>query len=133
MIIILFGEIANDTVGAHLCVRPNNPDKMIEKWLFELENKYPGITIDYYAIMPDHIHFILFCLAHAGAPLPEIIKWYKTQTTNAYIKGVKTGLYPPFDKHIWQRNYYEHIIRNEQDLYEIRKYIDENSLKWKLR
>lgn len=33
---------------------------------------------------------------------------------------------------VWQRNYYEHVIRNEHDLYEIRKYIDENPIKWTL-
>ena len=50
--------------------------------------------------------------------------------TNEYIKGVKKGLYIPFDKKLWQRGYYEHIIRNERDLFEIRKYIKENPIKW---
>ena len=64
-----------------------------------------------------------------GAPLPEIIKWFKSQTTNAYIRWVKEGLLLPFDKHIWQRNYYEHVIRNDQDLDETRAYIQYNPLK----
>ncbi|MHB1151048.1 MAG: hypothetical protein ACYCWE_00740 [Eubacteriales bacterium] len=51
-------------------------------------------------------------------------------TTNEYIRGVKNGLYPPFDKHVWQRNYFEHIIRNEDDLYDIRKYIRDNPKNW---
>lgn len=131
----LFGEIVCDTLGAYLCPPPSNPNKMVEKWLFELENKYPYLTVDSYVIMPNHIHFILFSFtqtgAHAGAPLHEIIKWFKTQTTTEYIRGVKNGLYPSFEKHIWQRGYYEHIIRSEHDLHEIRKYIDENLLKWK--
>ena len=58
------------------------------------------------------------------------MKWFKTQTTNAYIRAIKSGLYPPFDGHIWQRNYYEHIIRSEQGLAEIRKYIQYNPGKW---
>jgi REP element-mobilizing transposase RayT len=41
---------------------------------------------------------------------------------------VKNGSYPSFDKHIWQRNYYEHIIRNEQDYQEIWDYIDTNPM-----
>lgn len=124
---MLFGDI----VGANLRVRPNAPDKMIEKWLLELENKYQNVSIDKHVIMPDHIHFILQQTGeHAGSPLPEIIKWFKAQTTNEYIKGVKIGLYPPFDKHIWQRNYYEHIIRNQDDYNEIWQYIDENPFKW---
>lgn len=74
----LFGEI----VGAHLCVRPNDPNKIIEKWLFELETKYENVRIIKFIIMPDHIHFILFnpgiydeiTSAHTGAPLQEIIE-----------------------------------------------------------
>ena len=83
--------------------------------------------------MPDHLHFVLIKTgAHIGAPLQQIIKWFKTQTTNEYIKGVKNGLYEPFDKHLWQRGYYEHIIRNQQDLGEIRHYIENNPAKWVL-
>jgi len=46
-------------LGANLRVRPNNPEKIIEKWLFELKNKYKNISIDKFVVMPDHIHFIL--------------------------------------------------------------------------
>ena len=132
----MFGEVTYDgpLVGAHLRVRPNRPDLLITKWLKELENKYSGVFIDTVCIMPDHIHFIMLTTgAHTGAPLPEIIKWFKTQTTNDYINGVKNGLFPPFEKHIWQRNYFEHIIRNNQDLYETRKYISENPIRWAIR
>lgn len=123
----LFGEI----VGANLCVRPNEPEKIVERWLVEIENKYEKVTIDKYVIMPDHIHFILRQTGeHTGSPLHEMIKWFKTQTTNEYIRGVKQELFPPFDKHIWQRNYYEHIIRNQDDYIDVWQYIDENPLKW---
>ena len=88
--------------------------------------------------MPDHVHMIInnpgvydeMTGAHTGAPLPEIIKWFKTQTTNDYIRGVKNGLFPPIDRHIWQRNYYEHIIRNDHDYEETWYYIDDNPRKW---
>ncbi len=132
----LFGEI----VGAHLRVRPNNPEKIIERWFVELENKYDNLRIDKYIIMPDHIHVLMynpgvddFSGAHTGAPLPEIVKWFKTQTTNEYIRGVKNGLFPPFDKHIWQRNYYEHVIRDEKDYNEKWQYIEENPMRWEIK
>lgn len=129
----VFGEITGSAVGAALCGRPNNPHKIIEKWLFEIENKFFGTTIDFYVIMPDHIHFIVIKTGgHTGPPLQQIIDWFKTQTTNEYIKGVKSGLYEPFNKHFWQRGYYEHIIRNQQDLDEIRHYIENNPAKWVL-
>ena len=58
--------------------------------------------------------------------LGEIIGWYKTMITNEYIREVKLGNLPPFDKHIWQRNYYEHVIRNKADLEETKNYIRNN-------
>lgn len=127
----LLGEVKETSVGATLCGRPNYPHKMIEKWLFEIQNKYLNTKIDYYVIMPDHIHFILFIEGdHTGSPLQDIIGWFKTMTTNDYIKGVKNKLYEPFNKHFWQRDYFEHVIRNENDLFECRKYIEQNLLKW---
>ena len=82
----LFGEI----VGATLCGRPNNPDKMIEKWLLELENKFDGVKICEYIIMPNHLHFIISKTGdHAGSPLRDIVGWFKTMTTNEYIENVK--------------------------------------------
>lgn len=123
----LFGDI--QSVGANLCVRPNKSAEILVRWLHELENKYIGVTVDCFCIMPDHIHIVLFREGeHIGSPLPEIVKWFKTQTTNDYIKGVKKGNFTPFDKHIWQRNYYEHIIRGENDLAEIRTYIKNNPI-----
>ena len=138
----LFGEI----VGATLCGRPNNPDKLIVKWLLELENKFKGVKIDEYIVMPNHIHFIIKRTgdhtgstgdhtgstgAHTGSPLlRDIIGWFKTMTTNEYIAGVKDGRFMPFKGRLWQRNYYEHIIRNYDDYINIADYIQNNPLKW---
>ena len=63
--------------------------------------------------------------------LPMVMDWFKTMSTNEYIRGVKAGDYPRFEKRLWQRNYYEHVIRCETELYEVRKYIEENPLKWR--
>ena len=131
----LFGEI----VGATLCGRPNNPDKIIVKWLLELENKFKGVKIDEYIVMPNHIHFIIKRTGdhtgstgdHTGSPLlRDIIGWFKTMTTNEYIAGVKDGRFMPFKGRLWQRNYYEHIIRNYDDYINIAEYIQNNPLKW---
>jgi len=62
--------------------------------------------------------------------LGETIQWFKTMTTNQYIKNVKNDNWPPFDKRIWQRNYHEHIIRNETELNKIQKYITNNAAMW---
>ena len=125
----LFGEI----VGATLCGRPNNPDKMIEKWLLEMENKFDDVKICEYIIMPNHLHFIISKTGdHIGSPLRDIVGWFKTMTTNEYIANVKNNIFPPFDEKIWQRNYYEHIIRDENDYITKAAYILNNPLKWEL-
>jgi REP element-mobilizing transposase RayT len=51
-------------------------------------------------------------------------------TTNAYIRGVKQFGWPPFPGQLWQRNYYDHIIRNESELDHVREYIRNNPLSW---
>jgi len=51
-------------------------------------------------------------------------------TTNAYINGVKNNNWSPFAGRFWQRNYYERIIRNDNELNNIRQYIDDNPQKW---
>ena len=123
----LFGEI----VEAALSGRPNSPNAMLEKWLHEVANKYMNAQIDKYIIMPNHLHAIILLSGdHAGSPLPEIVGWFKTMTTNEYINGVKKGLYEPFEKRIWQRSFYDHIIRDEDDYLRIWQYIDENPAKW---
>ena len=74
---------------------------------------------------------------HKGLPpttekksIGDIIGAFKSLTTNEYICGVKNGKFPPFEKRIWQRNYYEHIIRDEQSLEKIQNYIIQNPQKW---
>jgi REP element-mobilizing transposase RayT len=60
----------------------------------------------------------------------DVVGWFKTMTTNAYIRGVKQSGWAPFDKRLWQRNYYEHIIRSEDSLRRIREYIATNPVRW---
>ncbi len=115
-------------------MRPQITNKIIAKWIIKIEDKYNNIKIDKDVIIPKYIHFILIIDnqtgEHMGSPLHEIIKWFKTQTTNGYINLVKQGVLPKFSNKIWQRSYYEHIIRNEKSYNEIWKYIDENLIKW---
>jgi hypothetical protein len=68
---------------------------------------------------------------HMGSPLHRVIQWFKTMTTNEYIRNVKSIGWKPFDVKLWQRNYYEHIIRNYDSYQLIKQYIVENPMKWK--
>ncbi len=60
----------------------------------------------------------------------EIIQWFKTMTSNEYIRNVKQQGWKSFSGKLWQRNYYEHIIRDENELNRIRNYIKTNLIKW---
>jgi REP element-mobilizing transposase RayT len=67
---------------------------------------------------------------HTGSPLHAVIQWFKTMTTNEYMRGVKTLGWIPFNKKLWQRNYYERIIRNGQSYQNISAYIINNPANW---
>jgi len=67
---------------------------------------------------------------HLGSPLYRAVQWFKTMSTNEYIRGVKQNGWQPFNRKLWQRNYWEHIIRNEQSYQTISDYIINNPAKW---
>lgn len=67
---------------------------------------------------------------HKGTPLSAVIQWFKTMSTNEYIRNVKTTDWPPFDRKLWQRNYYEHIVRSDDELNRIQYYIINNPIVW---
>lgn len=167
----LFGYIENNEMIL------NDAGIMIEKWYFELENKFNVIKCHEMQVMPNHIHFIVeniganvganLCVRpenngqthfeigqthfetgqthrsaptetsepilgeHIGSPLHRVVQWFKTMTTNEYIRGVKNLNWEPFDKKLWQRNYWEHIIRDGISCNKISNYITKNPSNWK--
>ena len=62
--------------------------------------------------------------------LSEIIQRFKILSTNRYIYGVKNQKWPRFYRRLWQRDYYERIIRNKQEYMRIEKYIKNNPENW---
>lgn len=60
----------------------------------------------------------------------RIIQAFKSLTTHTYINGVNNYNWPPFPGKLWQRNYYERIIRNDNELHNIRQYIHDNPMQW---
>ena len=59
-----------------------------------------------------------------------MVRWFKTMSTNQYIRGVKENGWTPFPGRLWQRNYYERIIRDEEEFGIIREYISMNPTMW---
>jgi putative transposase len=62
--------------------------------------------------------------------LTDVIGWFKTMTTNEYIRGVKTLNWEPFNRHLWQRSFYDTMIRSDRHLYRARTYIEANPFNW---
>jgi REP element-mobilizing transposase RayT len=101
------------------------------------------LSLDSYVIMPNHLHTVFFLQNHEwatqrvaptmetspGGPAPcsvgAIIGQFKSQAT----KRIKSSGRIPIE-HLWQRNYYEHVVRDEDDLNRIRQYIEDNPANW---
>ncbi len=98
----------------------NQYKKQAEQILESLPSRYTGVKLDFYSFMTDHLH-VIFILNEAKVSVGEIVRVYKALVTKA--SGCK-----PF----WEWNYYEHVIRNEKALNEIRKYIQQNPEKEKI-
>jgi putative transposase len=65
-----------------------------------------------------------------GATIGDVMDWFKTMTTNEYIRGVKINNWRRFNGKLWQRNYHDHIIRNAIEYQRISEYIINNPAKW---
>ena len=110
----------------NMCCKINLSEngKIVKQYIENINDIYEHAKLNIYTIMPNHIHMIAnISTGHlwAGAPtitIPKIINSLKTITSK------KIG-YP-----IWQRNYHEHIIRNENEYYRIAEYIQNNPYNW---
>ena len=147
----LFGKVNLDQVEL------NEIGKIVEYCWLKIPKYFDNIKLDEYVIMPDHLHGIIFIEAALGkgeatpdkptiesemtsgvasplrprgtqpGSLGAIIQNFKSVST----RMVNKRYYEPGNK-IWQRDYYERIIRNERELNAIRQYIHDNPLNWDL-
>jgi len=144
-----FGEIENGEMIL------NDVGMMIERQWRKLANRFHYIQLHEFVVMPNHFHGIIE-INRRGDPcdrpfhrqsgnsgdhkdrpygtysdsVGRVIQAFKSITTHEYIGGVNQYGWPPFSGKLWQRNYYEHIIRNEESCYQISEYIQTNPLKW---
>lgn len=93
--------------------------------------RFPHIDLDAFVIMPNHIHGIIV-LAGRAPTIGKMVGAFKSLFALEYIRGIRSNKWPVFDGRVWQRNYYEHVIRDDSDLKRIRRYIEENPLRWEL-
>lgn len=128
----LFGEVVTGEM------RLNEMGRIVaETWRW-LATQYDYVELDEWIVMPNHLHGIIVITDNCRGgsrtaptvkrkPIGRLIGAFKTVSTKRINEHRGTPGFP-----IWQRNYYEHIIRNEDDLEAIRRYIACNPLRWHL-
>lgn len=121
----LFGDIGSDSIAS----------QMISFEFEHILSRYPQICCPKYVVMPNHFHALVVIDKmddSSSSTIAEMMQSFKSKTTVEYIRLVNAGKARPFDRKVWQRSYYDHVIRNERDFQEVWKYIDENPLRWEL-
>ncbi len=130
----LFGGIVAEEM------RLNEAGEMVRSAWESLPRRFPGIEVDAFVAMPNHVHGILVIdrpveafIRRAPArdaptttTLGAVVGAYKSLTAVEYARSAPTTIRP----RLWQRNYYEHVIRNDESLNEIRQYICDNPAQW---
>jgi putative transposase len=126
------GEICNSQIY------PSEPGVMVQTVWNELPLSYPGVELDAFVLMPNHIHGIIILTrdnisdSRINQPmtLGDVVHRFKSLTTTKYRHGVANLGWAPFPKKFWQRNYYEEIIRAPTSWENISEYIQNNPIAW---
>jgi len=134
----LFGDIVDDEM------RLNPLGRVVEKEWERLSQRFENLKLDEFMVMPNHVHGIIVIadrdnsmygdkdgIEHFGKPIkgsiPTIVRSFKSATTlRINLMRQSKGL------QVWQRNYFEHVIRNESEWGEIREYIRQNPDNWEV-
>lgn len=136
-----FGEVVDGVM--HL----NEAGRMVDATWQDLPSSLVGVDVDTSVVMPNHVHAIIVLPDRAptrGAPtdatdmadgegnphLGDVVGAFNSLTTVAYARGVRSHGWTPFVGRLWQRNYYEHVIRDEDALNRIRQYVADNPACW---
>lgn len=149
----LFGEVQNGKMVL------NDAGKMVENEWLKLPERFKNIKLHEYVVMPNHFHAIMEIVgatlvvapndvvapntpdaandigattrvAPTGKTVGDMVGAFQSIVTVEYIRGVKTLGWPSFNRKLWQRNYWENIIRNEQSYNRISEYIKNNPKNW---
>lgn len=135
----LFGEMVNEQMQL------NDAGRFVEQCWLDIPHHFPHVELEAFVVMPNHVHGIIVITDPVGAknfsPLPNdgtstpTLFLSTSRTIGSIVRGFKIGVTKWFRMNmdistVWQRNYYEHIIRNESTLHRIRDYIVNNPLQW---
>jgi REP element-mobilizing transposase RayT len=124
----LFGAVSS--AGLHL----NDAGRFVESALRALQSNVHGIAIDTHIVMPDHVHaiIVLGTKPHTDTTvsIPELVRGFKLCVIKSWPTGVRRRSWQPYDTRLWQRSYYDTLIRNDAHLETTRAYILANPSRW---
>jgi putative transposase len=118
----MFGEIAD------FCMEANAIGMLVTACWNSLSDDYPFVSLDTWVLMPNHLHGIIWLSNDnpSGKTLARIVAAFKAMSTSRVRQALHTNL------KLWQRGFFEHIIRDDNDLFRIREYIAVNPIQWAL-
>ena len=126
-------QILSRIVGVDVLGDPKNVELLpggivADKYIKQMNGFYENITVDQYVIMPNHIHLILF-VREGGSPRTST-PTRQTASVSHFVSTFKRFCNKECGTNVWQRGFYDHVIRGRGDYEEIAKYICENPLRW---
>ena len=139
----LFGEVVEDQV------RLNEAGEMVRTVWGSMPDRFPSMELDTFVVMPNHVHGIV-AIGPSGGPqgaggqspesragedqvnLGDVVSAFKSLTTAEYARNVKSMGWRPFRRRLWQRSYYDHVVRDEEALRKVREYILGNPTLWSM-
>ena len=109
-----------------------NSGKITEKWIQEMNRHYDDISVDCYVIMPDHVYLLLSLTEKSGlSGRPATTAESRCNAAvSRFVGTLKRFTNREIGESIWQRSFYDHVIRNQQDYAQIWNYIEDNLRKW---
>ncbi len=97
---------------------------LVQHSILEIPRHYPAISVDHYVIMPNHIHLLLQIHTDSdGQPL-------LAPTISRVIQHMKGTVTKQIGCSIWQKGFYDHVVRSNREYLEIWQYIEDNPIKW---
>jgi putative transposase len=125
-----FGEIVDGEMVL------NSAGKLVEAIWQRIPDRFTGVELDAFVVMPDQFHGIVFVgtdpeIAPPG--LSKVIQAFKSEAAVLYGRGIREGSFPPVRRALWQRSFHDDVLPGPRALELAREYIADNPRKWRER
>ena len=122
---LFWTDVGADTIRPHE-LPLSHIGKIAEQGILQIQTHYNTVTVEQYCVMPNHIHLILRIVPDLNG------RMISAPTVSTVVGSMKRWISKQTGRPIWQKSFYDHAIRNQQDYNEIWNYIENNPLKYAL-